>query len=162
MTQQIRVTETPFDGRASATRFDEMAEAYKLFDQLRADPGVEKVSIEVIKPAGDLIRLWDGNFAAAGHVIAPFDRGFTVPADHPVARFLVTNWQNLDAINVTNVTVESSSEFHWKIRSIITLPGSRVQVACEPWIDGLRKTIVSDEHYLENVANQATDGEAQS
>ena len=161
MTQQIRVYAADHDGNASSETFTDMADAFKRFDEERAKPAAHAVSIEVLQPpAGQLIRLWDGNFTAAGHVIASFDDGFTIPADHPVARLLVSNWQALDVANVTNVTVESTPEFHWKIRSITALLNDKVKVECEPWIEGLRKTIVSDDWYLANVANGSTDGES--
>lgn len=89
MTQQIRVYAADHDGNASSETFTDMADAYKRFDEERGKPRANAVSIEVLKPlAGDVIRLWKDRQGTGEHVVAPFNRGFSIPVDHPAAKVL--------------------------------------------------------------------------
>lgn len=96
--------------------------------------------------SGELIRFWTNGFNPAGHAVADFDRGFTLPLDHPVARMI----HGTSALSDLNITVSSTTEFHWKIDSWYS-GRSGLRVVCEAWIEGLRRKTVSDEWFLKNV-----------
>ncbi|MGV9744614.1 hypothetical protein ACWDTG_06830 [Rhodococcus zopfii] len=91
-----------------------------------------------------LIRIWDKNFNDSDYLIEQFDHGFALPDDHPFASKL---W-DFDFLHV-NITVLDTWQTHWKAVEVESDYENRsTRVRCEPWIEGLRKTIVSDAWFL--------------
>ena len=90
-----------------------------------------------------LIRLRDENHADVAYVVAPFDRGFTVPRDHEV----VKHFMDADPM-VTGATVHATDEFLWRVESWVITP-DEFRVSFEPWVDGFRRATLSDNVWLE-------------
>lgn len=97
-----------------------------------------------------LIRLRDDNHADVAHLIAPFDRGFTLPSDHEVVKHFMD-----DAYpKVTEATVHGTDEFLWRLESWVITP-DEFWVSFVPWVDGFRRVTVSDAAYLDLASRAA-------
>lgn len=98
-----------------------------------------------------IIRLWDANFQAIDYLIENFDHGFVIPCDHPTALQFIAADTFPDSL-LMNVTVLDTDEVHWKIRRITHDHLHRdVTVECQPWIEGLRETIIPDTWFLDHI-----------
>ena len=93
-----------------------------------------------------LIRALSDSNKTLGYAYADFRDGvFTVSGERNVEIFLARE----DADRASRVIVESTDELMWGIRSATLTSPSRVQVVCQPWLEGLRKSILADDYLIE-------------
>ena len=101
-----------------------------------------------------LIRIRDGKFTDLIHAVAPFDDGFLVPADHPVAEFFA---MRDDASGVT-ATVASTDEFLWSLSSYKFFRnefGSWFRAEFAPFVESFRESTFNDDAWLKWAEQQA-------
>lgn len=101
-----------------------------------------------------LIRIRGGLFEDLTHVVAPFDHGFLLPADHPVAT-LIAGRENLGEIHAT---VNSTDEFLWRLDQYKFFRnefGTWFRAEFVPFIESFRNVTPDDEVWLNWAASQA-------
>lgn len=99
----------------------------------------------------DVIRLRGEQFADLAYVVAPFDRGFTIPIDHEAAKYFIEG----DGPAVKTATVNSTDEFLWSLDSFTVTVGRDIEVEFRPFVDRFRGVTLSDQAYLESVSKAA-------
>lgn len=96
-----------------------------------------------------VIRVWDWNRKHLGHCIAVFDKGFSIPAEHPLAAVLSRGGH-------LSLSVLSTNEVEWHVERVEVGAFHRpfcdeVRVSCIPHVEKVRRGLLSDESFLENL-----------
>ncbi|OZC80587.1 hypothetical protein CH274_15570 [Rhodococcus sp. 06-418-5] len=104
-----------------------------------------------------VIRAWDARHNPVGYAVAPFvDGEFIVPGNDPLARMVRQDYELISFF-----TVLTTDELQWRLISTEHLAGHEVKFRSRPWISELRRTLRSDQWFVENVIEPAGGSAAQ-
>ncbi|WP_037141716.1 hypothetical protein [Rhodococcoides fascians] len=97
-----------------------------------------------------LIRAWNIRHAPVGYAVAEVEDGcFELPGDHPLVKLIE---QHQDSISF--FTILSTEELQWRLintRRVGDPVDYRVRFVSRPWTAELRRELVSDQWFVENI-----------
>ena len=92
-----------------------------------------------------LVRVWNGYQEELASAWVQWEGcGFSLPSGNPLGRLLF-EYAHLDA---HRLTVYSTEELLWVIREVNVGGSGTYDVYCEPFIDRLRKSLLSDDYLV--------------
>lgn len=101
-----------------------------------------------------VIRAWDARHNPVGYAVAEFiDGEFTIPADDPLSQVVIREPELISFF-----TVLTTDELQWRFISTEHLGVNviyEIKFISRPWVSELRRELVSDQWFVENVIEPA-------
>jgi hypothetical protein len=101
-----------------------------------------------------VVRAWDARHNPVGYAVADVEDGcFELPGDHPLVKVVE---QGEDAISF--FTILTTEELQWRLintRRVGDPVEYDVRFVSRPWVSELRRELVSDQWFVENVIEPA-------